>query len=192
MDTLLPQLLAFPPHPPPEAPLSDAEYTKQIRFVIDVLGSTPANQLTGAAKGSGNLLDVSQARENLVNAANLLDLGSISQFFAVPIYLTCAHQQHDRETKKQFCFRKVCARHAIMVEDGGFHALFRLGADQILRSRAATTHRPYNSRGAKGKYGGLFPNRRTKIDADECENSPKRLSFLFRRQFCVSTLLAPR
>ena len=53
MNELLPQLLAFPPHPPPPQPLSDADYDRQIKSVVQLLNQTPASRLTG-----GDLLDV--------------------------------------------------------------------------------------------------------------------------------------
>lgn len=59
MDTFLPQLLAFPPHPPPKSPLSDTNYHKQIRALVDTLHSKPASLLVGGVKGDDDLLDVS-------------------------------------------------------------------------------------------------------------------------------------
>ena len=59
MDAVLPQLLSFPPHPPPVTPLSDAEFDKQIKVVVQLLNKTPANKLTAGVSGGGDLLDVS-------------------------------------------------------------------------------------------------------------------------------------
>ena len=59
MDSILSQLLSFPPHPPPPTPLSDVEYDKQIRAVAQLLGGVPARKLTGGVSGGGDLLDVS-------------------------------------------------------------------------------------------------------------------------------------
>lgn len=61
MDTLLPELLAFPPHPPPVTPLTDAEYDIQIKNVVKLLNQLPAKKLTGSVAGGGNLLDVCRA-----------------------------------------------------------------------------------------------------------------------------------
>ncbi|KAI9681124.1 MAG: hypothetical protein M1817_002406 [Caeruleum heppii] len=58
METLLPQLLAFPPHPPPTPPLSDAQYDPQIRSVIQLLNKTSASVLVNGVKGGGDLLDI--------------------------------------------------------------------------------------------------------------------------------------
>ena len=58
MDELLPQLLAFPPHPPPPQPLSDITYDKQIRALVQLLNQTSASKLVGGVSGGGNLLDV--------------------------------------------------------------------------------------------------------------------------------------
>ena len=60
MEHLLPQLLAFPPHPPPKIPLSDAEYDKQIKAVISTLGSVQASKLTSGVPGGGDFLSVSR------------------------------------------------------------------------------------------------------------------------------------
>lgn len=59
MDAILPQLLSFPPHPPPVTPLPDADYDKQIKLLVQLLNKTPANQLTAGVSGGGDLLDVS-------------------------------------------------------------------------------------------------------------------------------------
>ena len=61
METLLPQLLAFPPHPPPKTPLTDAEYDKQIKALLNRLNQISANKFTSHVAGGGNLLDVSVA-----------------------------------------------------------------------------------------------------------------------------------
>ena len=60
MDSLLPLLLAFPPHPPPAAPLSDKDYDMQIRSVLQLLNKTSAKKLTGGVSGGGDLLEVSR------------------------------------------------------------------------------------------------------------------------------------
>lgn len=58
MDTLLAQLLAFPPHPPPVTPLTEPEYDKQIRNLVQLLNQTAANKLTGAVSGGGDPLSI--------------------------------------------------------------------------------------------------------------------------------------
>lgn len=58
MDAILPQLLAFPPHPPSLIPLPDAEYDKQIKSLVQLLNQIPANKLTGGVTAGGDLLDV--------------------------------------------------------------------------------------------------------------------------------------
>lgn len=65
MDAILPQLLSFPPHPPPVTPLSDAEFDKQIKIVVQLLNQTPANKLTAGVIGGGDLLNVSQQSNKL-------------------------------------------------------------------------------------------------------------------------------
>ncbi len=65
MDAILPQFLAFPPHPPPVTPLPDADYDKQIKSVVQLLNKTPANQLTAGVSGGGDLLDVSYQKKPL-------------------------------------------------------------------------------------------------------------------------------
>ncbi len=58
MESLLPQLLSFPPHPPPQIPLSDTVYDKEIRALRNVLNNVPANSFTGGVPNGGDLLDV--------------------------------------------------------------------------------------------------------------------------------------
>lgn len=61
MDTILPQLLAFPPHPKPAVPPSDAEYDKQMKALIHTSNTVPASKLTSGVPGGGDLLEVSGA-----------------------------------------------------------------------------------------------------------------------------------
>lgn len=61
MDAILPQLLAFPPHPKPAVPPSDAEYDKQMKVLLHLLNTTSASKLTSSVPGGGDLLDVSGA-----------------------------------------------------------------------------------------------------------------------------------
>ncbi|CAL8579250.1 hypothetical protein XPA_005000 [Xanthoria parietina] len=58
MDSLLPQLLTFPPHPPPPVPLVDVAYDKEIKSLRKVLNDTPASLLTAGVPNGGDLLDV--------------------------------------------------------------------------------------------------------------------------------------
>ncbi|KAI9878808.1 MAG: hypothetical protein M1830_010492 [Pleopsidium flavum] len=58
MDDLLPLLLSFPPHPPPAHPLSNEEYDRQIRTLLQVLNQTPGSRLIGKIAGGGDLLDI--------------------------------------------------------------------------------------------------------------------------------------
>jgi len=61
MESLLPQLLAFPPHPPPVVPLTDAEYDKQVRLIVQNLNTVPASKLTSGVTRGDDFLDVSAA-----------------------------------------------------------------------------------------------------------------------------------
>ncbi|KAL9035705.1 MAG: hypothetical protein Q9180_004717 [Flavoplaca navasiana] len=56
MDSLLPQLLSFPPHPP--VPLADVAYDREIRSLRKVLNDTPASLLTAGVPNGGDLLDI--------------------------------------------------------------------------------------------------------------------------------------
>ena len=58
MDTLLPQLLSFPPHPEPDKPLPDSEYDKHIKNLVNHINTIPASKLTSGVPGGGDLLDV--------------------------------------------------------------------------------------------------------------------------------------
>ena len=65
MDTLLPQLLSFPPHPEPDKPLPDAEYDKHIKNYVNSINTVPASKLTSGVPGGGDLLDVRLHSTNL-------------------------------------------------------------------------------------------------------------------------------
>ena len=69
MDTLLPELLAFPPHPPPAIPLTDAEYNIQIRGVVKLLNQLPAKKFIGNVAGDQSLLDVCGADPRSIQVA---------------------------------------------------------------------------------------------------------------------------
>ncbi|KAL8818359.1 MAG: hypothetical protein Q9223_002994 [Gallowayella weberi] len=58
MDPLLPQLLSFPPHPPPPIPLVDAVYDKEIKSLRKLLNDLPASALTAGVANGGDLLDI--------------------------------------------------------------------------------------------------------------------------------------
>ena len=74
MDSLLPLLLAFPPHPPPAAPLSDKDYDMQIRSVLQLLNKTSAKKLTGGVSGGGDLLEVIRADLHITSFCGCLPL----------------------------------------------------------------------------------------------------------------------
>ena len=60
MDSLLSQLLSFPPHPPPLIPLPDAEVDRGLRRIVKLLNEVSAKRLTSGLSGGGggDLLDV--------------------------------------------------------------------------------------------------------------------------------------
>ena len=58
MDQLLPQLLSFPPHPPPTQKLYDQEYDRHILSLVKLLNETSASKLVKGVSGGGDLLDV--------------------------------------------------------------------------------------------------------------------------------------
>lgn len=58
MDELLPHLLSFPPHPPPPQPLSNVDYDRHIRGLVQTLNQVAASKLTSGVSGGGDLLDV--------------------------------------------------------------------------------------------------------------------------------------
>ena len=59
MDEILQRVLSFPPNPPPAVPLSDKDYDKQVRAVVQVLNATSAKKLIGGVSTGEDLLDVS-------------------------------------------------------------------------------------------------------------------------------------
>lgn len=58
MDDLLPQILSFPPHPPPQIPLSDRQFDSAIRDQIDAVKKIKAAKFLEKTLGGANLLDV--------------------------------------------------------------------------------------------------------------------------------------
>jgi len=58
MDDILQRVLSFPPNPPPAVPLSDKDYDKQVRAVVQVLNATSGKKLTGGVSTGEDLLDV--------------------------------------------------------------------------------------------------------------------------------------
>lgn len=62
MESILPQLLSFPPHPPPPQPLTEGEYEKQIKSLLRVLNATSASKLRNGVTTGDDLLDVSSVR----------------------------------------------------------------------------------------------------------------------------------
>ncbi len=59
MDDLLPKLLSFPPHPPPQVPLSDQQYDEGIKEQIEVVKRIPDSKLMQQTSGGEHILDVS-------------------------------------------------------------------------------------------------------------------------------------
>lgn len=59
MDDLLPQLLAFPPHPAPQTPLSDSSYDEGIKLQIAGCRQISDKNLLQLTSGGESPLDVS-------------------------------------------------------------------------------------------------------------------------------------
>ncbi len=59
MDDLLPKLLTFPPHPPPQTPLSDSSYEEGVKHQIQAVGKIPEKNLVLQTSGGESALDVS-------------------------------------------------------------------------------------------------------------------------------------
>ena len=76
METLLPQLLSFPPHP---QELSDHEYDRLIKALAQLLQETSASKLAKGVVGGGDLLDVSACSSismHILLTCTLVDPGS--------------------------------------------------------------------------------------------------------------------
>lgn len=58
MDELLPKFLAFPQLPQPDPNITDAEYDRQIRNLVQLLNQTPASIFIGGVAGGGDLFEV--------------------------------------------------------------------------------------------------------------------------------------
>ena len=84
MEALLPQLLSFPP---PPHQLSDREYDRQIKALVQLLHETSASKLAKGVAGGGDLLDVRALLIYTLSIANIItDTGSGRQFFTLPVY----------------------------------------------------------------------------------------------------------
>jgi COP9 signalosome complex subunit 3 len=59
MDTLLSRMLTFPPHPPPQIPLSDQQYDEGIKAQIDIMRKMTEKNLLQSTSGGESPLDVS-------------------------------------------------------------------------------------------------------------------------------------
>ncbi|KAG0651900.1 COP9 signalosome complex subunit 3 [Hyphodiscus hymeniophilus] len=66
MDSLLPQLLAFPPHPSPQPPLSDSAYDEGIKAQISTLRKSSEKTLRQQTSGGESPLDVINPALNTV------------------------------------------------------------------------------------------------------------------------------
>ncbi|KAL3424639.1 COP9 signalosome complex subunit 3 [Phlyctema vagabunda] len=66
MDELLPQMLAFPPHPPPLKPLSDDKYDEAIRSQVTLLSKCSEKDLLGKTSGGEDTLEVINPALNTV------------------------------------------------------------------------------------------------------------------------------
>ncbi|RFU27939.1 hypothetical protein B7463_g8393, partial [Scytalidium lignicola] len=73
MDTLLPKLLSFPPHPPPAQPLSDHNYDREITALIDAVKGIPDKRLLLQTSGGENPLDVINPALNTVPYVYILN-----------------------------------------------------------------------------------------------------------------------
>lgn len=58
MDSLLAQLLSFPPHPPPVIPLSDADVDTGLRDIVKLLNEVSSKKLAAGLSAGGDPLDV--------------------------------------------------------------------------------------------------------------------------------------
>jgi COP9 signalosome complex subunit 3 len=58
MDELLPTLLSFPPFPPPQVPLSDAQYDHAIRAQISNIKAIPKDKFLQQTAGGEDILEV--------------------------------------------------------------------------------------------------------------------------------------
>lgn len=58
MDDLLPKLLSFPPHPPPQTPLSDHAYDEGIKAQVTTLKNISEGKLLAQTSSGESVLDV--------------------------------------------------------------------------------------------------------------------------------------
>ena len=87
-DAMMQQVLAFPPHPPPAQPSSDAAYHAGIRHVVETLASCPASKLTAAISGKNKILDVSMPCRRADHADHYADRRPLCKHYSIPIRTT--------------------------------------------------------------------------------------------------------
>ena len=62
MDDLISKLVAFPPQPPPDPPLSDSKYDEAIKNHITAVGKIAEKSLSQLTSSGASALDVSIIR----------------------------------------------------------------------------------------------------------------------------------
>ena len=70
MDSALSHLLAFPAHPPPTPPLTEAEYDKQAKAHCQTLSKITLQRLAATSKGGEHPLDVRQSSKRKCSRAD--------------------------------------------------------------------------------------------------------------------------
>jgi len=93
MDDLLPKFLSFPPHPPPQAPLSDHIYDEGIKALISYMKAVPDTKLLQQTSGGENTLDVSNITQLPYEYSNK-DLGDqpFPQYSPICIHLARTYE----------------------------------------------------------------------------------------------------
>ena len=113
MDDILPQLLHFPPHPPPQSPHSDAHYDESIRHHIQIVSSLPEKSLLQPMAGEESALDVSYTGIQVCTGV-LITMGKVvdparntaSYIFILIAYIN-AHSKGNKTVSDLEMFQKI-------------------------------------------------------------------------------------
>lgn len=140
MDTLLPELLAFPPKPLPATPLTDTEYDIQIKGVLKLLNQLPVKRLIGDVAGGGNLLNVRLISMSFFSTLCtrswrlwVLDIGSFCEHTSLPLRSSCSYSWYQYQTSVNHNVRGIFADQLAMEKDCRLLGAIRHGANPIRR-----------------------------------------------------------
>lgn len=135
MDSILSPLIAFPPHPPPNPPLTDVEYDKQARKFVDSLAKLNPQDLRSDKKGE-DLLNVSTStifyRHQRIDHRHPAPQSG-NKYARVPPRFAGSHCCLLSEDKIIYYIRCLCTGSISMAKGVGVCGCFRPYPDKIRR-----------------------------------------------------------